>query len=90
MCTEPKTLVPLVPATLDSASAAIENVVLIGDYKQLRPILKDNIAAELGLQHSMLERQWEGSRRDGFNRVMLQRQYRMVRVKATSDLNLQS
>lgn len=84
MCTEPETLVPLVPVDENSASAAIENVVLIGDHKQLRPILKDKIAAELGLERSMLERHWEydptkDNPMDRANHVMLKRQYRMVR-----------
>ena len=77
MCTEAQTLLPLVPTNLRtrSASVAIERIVLIGDHKQLRPIVKDRTAADLGIERSMLERHWSCGQR---NCVMLQEQYRMV------------
>jgi len=65
MCMEPDALIPLV--TFSSA----EQVVLIGDHKQLQPIVLNSDAKNLGLQKSMFER-YAG------RAIMLNIQYRMV------------
>lgn len=77
MCTEPESLLPLVPTGPWSASAALKRVVLIGDHKQLRPIIFDDVTAQLGLSRSMMERHWS-QEYAVVNRVMLTQQYRMV------------
>ncbi|XP_022107369.1 uncharacterized protein LOC110988307 isoform X2 [Acanthaster planci] len=48
MCSEPETLIPLV-------ATGPEQIVLIGDHKQLRPIIKSKLAEDLGMGISMLE-----------------------------------
>ena len=53
-------------------------VVLIGDHKQLQPVLKNEKAKQLGLAVSMFERYSQKSR-------MLQIQYRMVRNSSIND-----
>jgi superfamily I DNA and/or RNA helicase len=68
MSTEPQSMVPIV-------ATRASQVVLIGDHKQLRPIIKCKHAAEMGLEQSLFERL--------FNRfpaytVFLGTQYRMV------------
>ena len=67
MCMEPESLVPLV--TFES----VQQVVLIGDHKQLQPIVMNDIASDLGLKISLFERYKEHA-------VMLTEQYRMVRL----------
>ena len=67
MCMEPETLIPIV------ASEA-QQVVLIGDHKQLQPIVKNRIAKSLGLSTSMFERYSNRA-------IMLKEQYRMVRQR---------
>ncbi|KAK3609929.1 hypothetical protein CHS0354_036698, partial [Potamilus streckersoni] len=49
MCPEPQCLVPIIVTKA-------EQVVLIGDHKQLQPIIMCREAAELGLEKSMFER----------------------------------
>ncbi|KAK2142420.1 hypothetical protein LSH36_958g00101 [Paralvinella palmiformis] len=49
MCTEPQSMVPIV-------SAEPEQVILIGDHKQLQPIITDDRARRLGLGVSLFER----------------------------------
>ena len=68
MCMEPETLVPI-------ASSEAEQVVLIGDHKQLQPIVKNKVARSLGLNISLFERYAE------ITRMMLEEQYRMVSFK---------
>ncbi|XP_060082155.1 helicase with zinc finger domain 2-like [Ylistrum balloti] len=63
MCTEPETL-----ATIISTKA--EQVVLIGDHKQLRPVVMCQHAANLGLEKSLFERFSEKA-------IFLSTQYRM-------------
>ncbi|XP_052404760.1 helicase with zinc finger domain 2 [Carassius gibelio] len=63
MATEPQTLVPLV-------SFKPEKVVLLGDHKQLRPIVKNEHARRLGMTHSLFERYMDRS-------LLLDTQYRM-------------
>ncbi|XP_014642761.1 PREDICTED: helicase with zinc finger domain 2 [Ceratotherium simum simum] len=64
MATEPETLIPLV-----NFSTA-EKVVLLGDHKQLRPVVKNEQLQNLGLDRSLFERY----HRDAY---MLDTQYRM-------------
>ncbi|XP_062574963.1 helicase with zinc finger domain 2-like [Saccostrea cucullata] len=63
MCTEPESVAAVI------ATKATQ-VVLIGDHKQLRPVLKSSHAAELGLEKSLFERYSERA-------TMLRIQYRM-------------
>lgn len=65
MCLELESLVPII-------GSKARQVVLIGDHKQLQPIIQDRMAKTLGLSISMFERL---SRRA----MMLEIQYRMVR-----------
>ena len=64
MCMELESLLPM-------AFLAPQQVVLIGDHKQLQPVIHDKKAQNLGLQVSMFER-LSGQAK------MLQLQYRMV------------
>ncbi|KAK3103369.1 hypothetical protein FSP39_018776 [Pinctada imbricata] len=68
MCTEPETLVPMI-------ALQPEQVVLIGDHKQLQPIIKCKEAATMGLQRSLFERYHARSLQAP--RTMLTLQYRM-------------
>ena len=68
MCPEPHSMIPIV------ASQA-RQVVLIGDHKQLRPVITCKPAAELGLDRSLFERLFQ---RFPAYSVFLNRQYRMV------------
>ncbi|OWF38574.1 Helicase with zinc finger domain 2 [Mizuhopecten yessoensis] len=67
MCTEPETMVPII------ATRATQ-VVLIGDHKQLQPILQSRAAKELGLVNSLFEK-YAG--RTTKHLTMLKQQYRM-------------
>ncbi|KAM5304642.1 3'-5' exoribonuclease HELZ2 [Glossophaga mutica] len=64
MATEPETLIPLV------RFPGAEKVVLLGDHKQLRPVVKNEQMQSLGLDRSLFERYY----RDAY---MLDTQYRM-------------
>ncbi|XP_036757595.2 helicase with zinc finger domain 2 isoform X2 [Manis pentadactyla] len=64
MATEPETLIPLVNFS------RVEKVVLLGDHKQLRPVVKNEQLQNLGLDRSLFERY----HRDAY---MLDTQYRM-------------
>ena len=70
MSTEPQSMVPIV------ANQA-QQVVLIGDHKQLRPIIKCQPAAELGLDQSLFERLFL---KFPAYTAFLSTQYRMVRT----------
>ncbi|XP_078348623.1 3'-5' exoribonuclease HELZ2-like isoform X2 [Oculina patagonica] len=63
MCMEPESLVPI-------TCSGVKQVVLIGDHKQLQPVIQDHVAKTLGLSVSMFERHSERAR-------MLKLQYRM-------------
>ncbi|XP_070570218.1 3'-5' exoribonuclease HELZ2-like [Ptychodera flava] len=63
MCTEPETIVPLV-------TTEPKQVVLIGDHKQLRPIVTEEMSKKLGMEISVLERYEKKA-------MMLTMQYRM-------------
>ncbi len=68
MATEPETL---------AAISRCEHAVLIGDHKQLQPVVKYKAAQTCGLGRSLFERyaEWEVSKNDLFT---LDIQYRMV------------
>ena len=68
MATEPECMVPIRRA---------EHVVLIGDHKQLQPVLANRDAQQMGLGTSLFERYVEKSVKPH----MLQVQYRMVSIK---------
>ncbi|KAK3609926.1 hypothetical protein CHS0354_036695 [Potamilus streckersoni] len=72
MCTEPQCLVPII-------ATKAEQVVLIGDHKQLQPIIKCREAAELGLKRSLFERYAlsESLERNNMEYTLLDIQYRM-------------
>lgn len=69
MCMEPEAMIPIVYHNADK-------VVLIGDHQQLRPIVMEPQAKELGLEKSLFER-YALMHPDSVN--MLTSQYRMVR-----------
>jgi superfamily I DNA and/or RNA helicase len=71
MCPEPYCLVPII-------ATKPEQVVLIGDHKQLRPIIMCKRAAELGLDKSLFERYAHNHLSTNVSFVMLNEQYRMV------------
>ncbi|NWU70963.1 HELZ2 Helicase, partial [Pterocles burchelli] len=64
MSTEPETLIPLV------SHCHAEKVVLLGDHKQLRPVVNNDFCKSLGMETSLFER-YENQAR------MLDTQYRM-------------
>ncbi|XP_043992282.1 helicase with zinc finger domain 2-like [Gambusia affinis] len=68
MATEPQTLIPLVCNNP-------EQVVLIGDHKQLQPIVKNQSVKKLGMSRSLFERYY--TRHHKNTAVMLDTQYRM-------------
>ena len=68
MCMEPECLVPL------AAFKSAQQVVLIGDHKQLQPIVVNNTAKSLGLDQSLFERYSDMPNK----LIMLTHQYRMV------------
>ena len=68
MCMEPECLIPLV------SFKDAQQVVLIGDHKQLQPIVFNTVAKNLGLGKSLFERYKDRA-------LMLDEQYRMVRVE---------
>lgn len=68
MCTEPETMVTIIATHADQ-------VVLIGDHKQLQPIIQSRAASEMGLITSLFERYAETGTK---HLTMLTQQYRMV------------
>ncbi|CAG2233759.1 unnamed protein product [Mytilus edulis] len=66
MCSEPATIVPII-------ATYAKQVILIGDHKQLRPIIKCKEAARLGLGTSLFERYSKVH----LHKTMLKEQYRM-------------
>ena len=64
MCKEPETLIPLVACNP-------KKVVLIGDHKQLRPVINCAQAKNAGLDQTLFAEYAD-------NAIMLQTQYRMV------------
>ncbi|XP_048877851.1 helicase with zinc finger domain 2 [Brienomyrus brachyistius] len=65
MATEPEALIPL---TVHKP----KQIVLLGDHKQLRPILQNDLTKKLGMEKSLFERYVD-------NALMLDTQYRMQR-----------
>ncbi|XP_067043097.1 3'-5' exoribonuclease HELZ2-like isoform X4 [Acropora muricata] len=63
MCMEPESLVPI-------TCSGARQIVLIGDHKQLQPVVQDHVAKSLGLNVSMFERHSKRAK-------MLRLQYRM-------------
>ncbi|KAJ7999581.1 hypothetical protein DPEC_G00195900 [Dallia pectoralis] len=63
MATEPEVFIPLV-------THKPEQIVLLGDHKQLQPITSSDLAARLGMRKSLFERYMEKA-------LMLDTQYRM-------------
>ena len=57
--------------TLALYTYCLLQVVLIGDHKQLRPVIKNQVAKDLGMEKSLFERHAD-------NAIMLDTQYRMV------------
>ena len=66
MCKEPESFVPIV-------STRAQQVILVGDHKQLQPIILEKRARSLGLGRSLFERYAQ-------NAKMLTKQYRMVEI----------
>lgn len=64
MSTEPETLIPLV------SYKTVEKVVLLGDHKQLRPVVHNDFCKSLGMETSLFERYQDQAQ-------MLDTQYRM-------------
>ena len=64
MCMEPEALIPI-------TCSRARQIVLIGDHKQLQPVVKDDQARVLGLSKSLFERHSKKA-------IMLKLQYRMV------------
>ena len=81
MCMEPEVLIPLV-------HFKPKQIVLVGDHRQLRPIVLCSKARRLGMERSLFERWAELIRQQYRDRqskqllVMLNKQYRMVSIKA--------
>ena len=73
MCTEPECLVPML-----AAGQHCRHTVLIGDHKQLAPIVMSNLARKLGLARSLFCTLFEGRAKKAYSSYMLHTQYRMV------------
>ena len=67
MCMEPESLVPI-------TGSRARQIVLIGDHKQLQPVVQDHVAKSLGLN---LKLKFEFERHSK-RAIMLRLQYRMV------------
>lgn len=72
MCTEPESMAVII-------ATRAQQVVLIGDHKQLRPKVMSSDAAKLGLQKSLFERYAEKDKM----LTILTSQYRMVKKLIT-------
>ncbi|KAM4588239.1 3'-5' exoribonuclease HELZ2-like [Odontesthes bonariensis] len=68
MATEPQALIPLV-------CNKPQQIVLIGDHKQLRPVVRNEHVKRLGVDRSLFERYYD--KLHGNRAVMLDTQYRM-------------
>ena len=69
MATEPETL---------AAISKCQHAVLIGDHKQLQPVVKYGLARECGLNRSLFERYADNSEEGANTLITLNIQYRMV------------
>lgn len=72
MCTEPDTFVPI------ASCQDVENVVLIGDHKQLEPIVHCPEAKMSGMKRSLFQRYFESNPSSTNMLNTLTTQYRMV------------
>ena len=68
MCTEPETLLPMILS---------KKIILVGDHKQLQPVVISKVAESLGLKISMFQRLFEDKKMSRYC-TMLTEQYRMV------------
>ena len=68
MCTEPETILPMMLS---------EKFILVGDHKQLQPVVLNKVADSLGLKISMFQRLFEDEHMNRYG-VTLTTQYRMV------------
>ena len=68
MCTEPETLLPMILS---------KKIILVGDHKQLQPVVLSKTAVSLGLKISMFQRMFEDQSMSQYC-IMLTEQYRMV------------
>ena len=75
MCLEAETLV-----ALGAAGQQLEQVVLLGDHKQLAAVVSCSAPRKLGLGRSLFEVLYDGTTEPGksYSTCMLQTQYRMV------------
>ena len=70
MCKEAESLIPVV-------SSSARQVVLVGDHKQLQPVIQEHSARNCGLGRSLFERH-------ASHAVQLQEQYRMVSFRSVA------
>ena len=68
MCIEPETLLPMILS---------KKIILVGDHKQLQPVVLSKTAVSLGLKISMFQRMFEDESMSQYC-IMLTEQYRMV------------
>ena len=68
MCIEPETLLPMILS---------KKIILVGDHKQLQPVVLSKTAESLGLKVSMFQRLFRDRSMSQY-RIMLTEQYRMV------------
>ena len=68
MCIEPETLLPMILS---------KKIILVGDHKQLQPVVLSKTAESLGLKVSMFQRFFRDKSMSQY-RIMLTEQYRMV------------
>ena len=68
MCVEPETLLPMISS---------KKIILVGDHKQLQPVVLNKTAESLGLKISMFQRLFEDEKMSRYC-TMLTEQYRMV------------
>jgi len=71
MCKEAESLIPIV-------SSSAHQVVLVGDHKQLQPVIQEKSAIKCGLGRSLFERH-------AGRAVLLREQYRMVSRRFIAD-----
>ena len=72
-CLEAEVLV-----VLSSVGPRCRNVVLLGDHKQLAPVVRNKAARKLGLARSLFEVMFEGRAHRAYVTHVLETQYRMV------------
>ena len=68
MCIEPETLLPMILS---------KKIILVGDHKQLQPVVLSKTAESLGLKISMFQQLFEDEKMSRYC-IMLTEQYRMV------------